>query len=69
MPNTSDGNAACQEEVIVRKQDGVGWRVEVPHAQDGRKKFTAVVPDKKHALQLAAQMCPGLPIRVLFAPE
>ncbi len=58
-------NDPCDDVVILRPHSGAGWSVELQQADTEGRKFAAVVGDKNQALRLAAEMCPGIPVRVV----
>lgn len=56
------------DEVVVRRDEHAGWRLEVPDENRPGGVFATIVADKESALKLAADMYPTANVRVVDSP-
>ncbi|SAL59350.1 hypothetical protein AWB73_06587 [Caballeronia turbans] len=55
-------------EVVIRPNEGAGWRVEFPDPSRSGGKFVTIVVHEQEALNLAAQLCPKAQIKIFHEP-
>jgi hypothetical protein len=62
-------NSKVAGDVVVRRNAGGSWSVELPHAERADAVFITYVTDESEALWLAEQMRPDSTVRVIAESE